>query len=225
MEFEIFPIEAAHETKLVDCVQATFPAPHGEVMARTLDLHAERYLAYTELVCAKAIRDGLSFGARLAGGDGTILGFCINEDLTTAPHYRTFAIHEAMHPLLALLDDLDALAHPREAKVGEVFHFYMLGVRREYQRYGLGRTLISRGLLEGRARGFHRAWAEATGVGSQTLVAGLGFQTLAEIPYREFLFRGQAIFASIEAPRGCRLVEKDLGLLDERARQEEHGSR
>src|SRR5262245_5698862 len=118
---------AASFVELVDCVQDTFPAPEGEVMARTLGIGRTEYLRYTELVCAKAIRERRSFVAR--DESGRCAGFCINEDFAAAPDYRREPIDLAMQPLLALLEELDA----RDARArvpGVTFHLYMLGVRR-----------------------------------------------------------------------------------------------
>jgi hypothetical protein len=52
--------------------------------------------------------------------------------------------------------------------------------------------------------------AEATGSGSQALVAQLGFETVGQIGYGDFRFEGEPVFGTIAQPQACRLVEKRL---------------
>jgi GNAT superfamily N-acetyltransferase len=193
--------------ELVRCVQATFPAPHGEVMARVLGIGAPEYLAYTELVCDKAVRDGMTTIAKTPAG--SIAGFCIAQDFATAPHYREHRIHPKFQPLISLLETLDQqYREGNRVAPGKVFHLYLLGVEREFSGRGLALNLVERSLNRARELGFSSGLAEATGVASQALVARLGFATVGRVNYADFLFEGQPVFHAITAPAACLLVEK-----------------
>lgn len=197
------------ESELIAAAQATFPAPDGEPMARLLGIGKEDYVSYTELVVAKALRDGLTLVAR--SFDGRIAGFLISEDFATAPPYGSMPVSKKFGPLIGILDALDdeyrAAKMPR---LGDVFHLYMLGVRSEFSGQGLARRLVKAGLALAKERGFQHAVVETTGESSRSLCRKLGFHEFREIAYPAFEYAGDRPFAAMTAARACVLQERSV---------------
>lgn len=208
---EAFLLKEADYEQLVLCVQRSFPEPDGEIMARVLGISAAEYLPYSERVCRKAVRDGLSVGLRNRD-TGRVVAFLIGEDFASAPLYSEMTLSHRFQPLLCLLEQLDEWYRERYGVVpGRIFHSYMLGVEPGHAGRGLATLVARESERLARARGFERVLAEATGVGSQRVTEKLGYTRRFGIEYRSYLFEGERVFASIEAPTHCWLVEKSLG--------------
>lgn len=195
--------------RLVECVQECFPAPQGETMANVLELTPQRYLKFTEMVCNKAVEDGLTFVAKNA--EGGIIGFCIAEDFVSAPRYSGCDLDSRFTALFAILEDLEArYLSDRQIEANEVLHLYMLGVRTEYCRQGVGRELLAGMLHFARENGFSYAVAEATGTASQKILKRMGFEVRAAVPYVSFTLEGKQPFSTLKSPEACLFVEKLL---------------
>jgi ribosomal protein S18 acetylase RimI-like enzyme len=194
----------------LECMLRTFPSPSGEVMARSLEITPDDYRSYGELVCQKAVKDGLSLLLRDAVGE-RICGFLIAEDFTSLPDYRLKKVSQKFLPLLCLLEELDdQYCDLRNPKPNEVLHLYMLGVDPSCSKKGLGRWLVQAALELGTQAAYSSAIAEATGVASQRICQSMGFEKVCGIGYRNFDFQGNHIFRGIESPSECILVEKIL---------------
>lgn len=194
--------------ELVETVQSTFP--DKEPMAVALGITPAEYRRYTELVCQKAVREGLTVVARMQDTH-EIVGFCINEDFATAPVYSLEAIHPKMFPLLEILEDLDrAYLGIGPVPKQELFHLYMLGVRAPWERLGIGQELVQRSLHLARESGYRTALAEATGLGSQRLCGRLNFTPRHAIAYSQFQYQGRLVLREVKGPTHCVLFEISL---------------
>ncbi len=190
---------------LIRCVQASFPL--DEPMAVSLGLSLDAYYAYTKKVCERAVSDNLTIVATTEHHG--ILGFCINEDLASAPSYSQEPIHPKMLPLVAFLEELDHRYFEKRGKpiAGEVFHLYMLGVAPAFRRQGMARELLEQSFRVARSAHFQSAVAEATGVHSQAMLKSLEFTEVAKVDYPSFQYHGQRPFALLEKPASCKLME------------------
>ena len=107
-------------------------------------------------------------------------------------------------PLLDALGTLDAVyesAHPG-AGLGDSLDLWMVTVDRdgEFAGKGLATTLVTLAVNLARARGFRWCVTECTGRFSQQAVLRNGFRELSHIAYKDFVYQGTAVFASIPAP-------------------------
>jgi len=86
--------------------------------------------------------------------------------------------------------------------LGEAVDLWMVGVRPSgrFARKGIASTLFRLSAEVGRRRNFKRGVTECTGYYSQTAARKAGFLECERLAYRDFRFRGQAIFAGIEPP-------------------------
>ena len=205
-------LKASDTEALVEAVQATFPGPSGETMARALKMTPEEYLSYTRLVCEKAALDGLCVVAKDHFWGRIFVGFCISEDFLSLPAYKNEKISEKFQPLLDLLETLDAqYARSRSIAPGGVLHLYLLGAcEPNGPDAGLARSSWKQQCESEKEAGFKVAIAEATGAGSQQICEKLGFKTVGEVEYWNYRYNGRLVFGSVENPRSCLLVEKPL---------------
>jgi ribosomal protein S18 acetylase RimI-like enzyme len=192
---------------LIACVQASFPAPHGEVMARHLGIYPIDYLRYTEKVCAKAVDDDLTY-VICHKPTGEVVSFLICEALVSAPQYSTMDISPKFKPLIAILESLDRrYQDDRKEGLDDTLHLYMLGTAPHYRRFGLGEILVTFVSEQARRQGFARIIAEATGPGSQSLFKRLGFTTRFEESYQDYQLGHDKPFEDLTGATHCKLVE------------------
>jgi ribosomal protein S18 acetylase RimI-like enzyme len=209
-EFAFVKLTQSHLESLIACIQTSFPAPNGEVMAKHLGIFPEDYLSYTEIVCAKAADDGLTYLA-YHQPSSEVASFLICETMISAPQYSAMRISPKFRPLIAILEMLDRKYHEyRRGNLDDTLHLYMLGTAPEYRRFGLGRLLISRAIEDARRNGFKRLIAEATGLGSQALLENMGFTCLFEEAYRDYNLDGTQPFKDLTGPTHCKLVEYSI---------------
>ena len=72
----------------------------------------------------------------------------------------------------------------------EMFHFVTLAVHKNYRRRGLGFILLSAGVALAKALGFKAVKGEGTSAFSQRIYEKRGFETILEIPYSQYAYKG-----------------------------------
>lgn len=191
----------------IACVIETFSI--GEPMAKSLGITPDEYHSFAEIVCKKAVKDGLSIVAK-DKATSKVIGFSISEDLVSEPPERIEKINVKFHPILALLTILDE-KYKKSHKVekGQIFHLYMVGVSESCKNRNIATVLLNESLKLAKLKNFSGAIAEATGLVSQHIIRDkLGFEEKFEIEYKSFTHEGKNVFKNIMNSHRCILLEK-----------------
>lgn len=77
--------------------------------------------------------------------------------------------------------------------VDEAVHFFTLGVHKKYRRMGLGGRLLAAAVAMSRELGFKAIKGEGTSNFSQRIYEKQGFETLLEMPYDNYFYKGKPI--------------------------------
>ncbi|WAR26696.1 DNAT-like protein [Mya arenaria] len=77
--------------------------------------------------------------------------------------------------------------------VDEIFHFFCLGVRKEYRHHGLGDHLLTAALEMAKELGFTVVKGEGTGNFSQHIYEKHGFETILNVTYNSYFIDGKPI--------------------------------
>lgn len=193
----------------VDCMVDTF---QDEPMTKALDITKDEFKYLAELYATKAAKERLSIVAK--DGDGSVIGFCISEDLISGPPEGIYGTNEKFRPIIDLLSSLDENymeSKPYDMENGDTFHLFMAGVKEPYRSTNVASALIDRSLGLANSRGFSCAIAEATGPVSQHILRDkFGFAEKFSVDYEQFVYGGDRVFESIREPRSCILMEKRL---------------
>ena len=94
--------------------------------------------------------------------------------------------------------------------VEEIFHFYALGVRKEYRHHGLGDRLLSAALDYAKELGFKAVKGEGTGNYSQHIYEKHGFDHILEMPYDSYILNGEPIGTKTGEHRSCKIYGRKL---------------
>ncbi len=203
---EVRPMIPNDFEALRECHLRSFTGTPGETMMTALGIDREDSGTFSRLVCKKAVEEGTSLLAWDRDRD-EVVGFCINEPLTTILNFPALGVGDKFRPLFSFLGELDAHCHSElRIPLRKIFHLFNLGVAPDYRRGGLAYELMLSALDLASHQGFEYAVAEVTGRGSQRLVENLGFQKLRTIRYQDFSYDGQFPFAQITDPEACHLV-------------------
>lgn len=193
----------------VDCMVDTF---QDEPMTKALDITKDEFKYLAELYATKAAKERLSIVAK--DGDGSVIGFCISEDLISGPPEGIYGTNEKFRPIIDLLSSLDENymeSKPYDMENGDTFHLFMAGVKEPYRSTNVASALIDRSLGLANSRGFSCAIAEATGPVSQHILRDkFGFAEKFAVEYNSFVYEGERVFEGIETPATCVLMEKKL---------------
>lgn len=189
----------------------------GDVFSRrdppavAVGLTASEFEELVRLFCAKAVVEGLTIVARLAG-TGEMVGALLTEDSASAPPDGIDRLSPKFDPIFDILGQLDAeYRGDRAARPGESLHLFLLGVADKVSGRGVARRLVAECLQHGGARGYRRAVTEATNKVSQHVFGKLGFVERARRSYAEHRFGGRAVFASIAEHGGPMLMDRSTG--------------
>jgi len=200
-------IGSESKAALFECMQRVFPSPEGETLLNALGVTKPALAPFSRMVCAKAIRDNLSFSA--VDRQGQMVGFCVNEDLASAPSYAKEGIPAVLLPKFQLLEELRSVVGTPLAPF-EVFHMAFFGVVAERANTGIAKRLVQQSLKLAMEFRFGRVQAEATGERAQTLLLGLGFKVIRTMRYQDFATDDAKPFASVQNPSACLLLEYPL---------------
>ncbi len=189
--------------------------------------------AFVRLFCAKAETERLTIVARSAETD-EMIGALLTEDLALAPPEGMDRLSAKFDPILNILGRLDAdyragktvpsgkLWHrfllflgivkvrKPDVRPGKLLHLFLLGVAQRFVGQGVVQQLIAECLANGARRGYRVAVTTATSKTSQHIFRKQGFVKRVRKSYRDYIFNGQAVFASIAEHGGPILMDKRL---------------
>jgi ribosomal protein S18 acetylase RimI-like enzyme len=180
-----------------------------EPLALAVGMKPEEFAQFVRALPPQAARERLTIVARLAES-GEMVGAVLTndpacEDAAIGTWGRKF---QMVGSILGKL--VTTYRAGREPEPGEMLHLYLLGVSERAAGMGVGQKLVAASVEHGAHRGYRVAIAEATNKTSQHIFRKLGFTERAQISYRDHLFEGEHVFASIAEHGGPILMEKVL---------------
>ncbi|GAB1538935.1 hypothetical protein NUACC21_16000 [Scytonema sp. NUACC21] len=192
--------------QVIYCLSHTFPQ---ETMSKALEINANSFSPFAEIVCRKAIKEQLSLVAK-DEESGDVIGFSILEDFVSE-FPKLDGIDTRFLPILNLLSELDDWYKSNyQLKPGEVLHLFMTGVDERYRGQGIAQKLMEEIFNVAKNNGYKSIIAECTGAITQHIRAKYGFQAIKEIEYKTYLYNGELVFKGIDDPRSCKLMLKTL---------------
>ncbi len=174
---------------------------------------------FTAFYLDECLTNGLSTVAIDKRDGKTVVGALITRDFLMPPDPRCIEFVEAtpsFAPIVEVLDRIDAAWFEKHSdfspgQPGRVADLWMGGVKLAHRNHGIASKLGRLSLDRLTDAGFEYAIAECTGAYSQHLVKSAGFDTVFELPYVDFLWKGEAVFQNVPAPhRHWGIYEKPL---------------
>ncbi|MEB3181230.1 MAG: GNAT family N-acetyltransferase [Nostocaceae cyanobacterium] len=194
----------------IECLATVFPG--GEPLTHCLGITKEYYYPVAEIVCQKAVEDGLSHIAKDAQ-TGELVGFIISEDMYIENNYykEKYKEFDKFIPIISLVESLqqEYLADKKIRK-GQFFYESMIGVYPKYQNRNIARYLYAENIEYAKTKNFSRIITEPSGIVSQRLCSRFGFKEIVSIDYQDYEYQGMKVFANITRHKKCVLMEKIL---------------
>ena len=204
MSISISTLCAEDAEQTIDCMSDVFCR---EPMTQSMQITPAIYRPFAEIICRRAIADGLSVVAK-ENGHPDVLGFCIAEDFVRdAPDLS--GIDARFRPILGLLAEMDNRYKARHAvKEGQLCHLFMLGIRQQYAGLGIARQISDANIELAKQKGYRGLILEATGKVSQHIARKSGFEEVDQIEYQSYTYDGQKVFQHLEASENCLLMRR-----------------
>jgi ribosomal protein S18 acetylase RimI-like enzyme len=178
--------------------------------AIAVGLSQSEFEALVELYRLRAGHDGLSIVAR-SGETGEMVGALLAEDSATPFPDGVDRLSPKFDPIFDILGELDVEYRcGRVALPGDSMHVFLLGVSLAFARQQVAQALVAKCLDVGGRRGYRMAVTEATNNVSRHIFRKLGFVERVRRSYRNHVFDGEAVFASIVDHDGPVLLDKVL---------------
>ncbi len=200
--------QATDVDSMIDLLASAFSA--SEPPAVAMGLLYKDLAEFVSLLAPGAVEDGLTVVARDASA-GRLAGVVLTDDFASPPTIDVRLISKKFLPIFAMLETLDT--HYRQGRSivpGEYLHVFMLAVDPAFAGRGIAQKLVQTCLLNGSKKGYRYAVTEATGVVSQRVFRKLGFEERDRVSYQDYMYGGEAVFASIVGHDGAALMEKTL---------------
>jgi GNAT superfamily N-acetyltransferase len=207
--YEIFQEKDLDNT--IACIVDFFPT--SETLCKALGITKDEYYPLAEMICRKAVKDGLSHIAK-DSSTGEVTGFRISEDFNPESNEETNLIFERVvkfHPILGLLAQLEhQYMSIQSIEPCPTLHYLMVGVKESYRNHNIAKNMMLENQKLAKTRGFKKVIGEFTGIISQHNAFKLGFKEVIAIYYRDYEYQGSRIFSHIDSPPKCILMEKIL---------------
>lgn len=207
-EFVYDVVKPAHRQGVLEVLTRAFvnePSTAAQTIGRP---SYSQWRRFTDLFMDECATNGLSIVA-LDGRDGeTVAGAFINRDFLTPPDERFIEFVEEPSPFgpiaqaLEIIDEAWFAKHPEihRTQTGRVADLWMVGVHPEYRGHGIASKLARLSLERVARAGFEYAIIECTGAFSQHAMEAAGCTAVFELPYADFLWKGEAIFKNVPPP-------------------------
>lgn len=183
-----------------------------EPLVRFLGITEKEMLAFTKQYYPKIAAEGLSLIARDVATQA-VIGARICEDSAIPPADELIThLSPKFDPLFACLEQLsEPYFQHYQPKPGECAHMFMVAVADDYTNMGIAPRMNRLFFDLARERGYRRLITEPTGNISQHILRDkMGFDVLVKLPYRDFEFNGEKVFAGIEGHEYAMLMEREL---------------
>lgn len=204
-------LEAPDLEATINCVTEAFP--NSEPLTTASGITIDEFYPFAKIVCIQAVKEGLSHIAKDAN-TGKVIGFRISEDLIQAETEENNTVIDSLvkfYPIFSLLKDLkEEYLQEKIIQKGQVLHFIMVGVQKNYRNLNIAKNLITENLGLAQEKKFTTVICEATGIISQHNARKLGFKEIVAIEYKDYAYQGLKVFEKIEPHAKCILMEKML---------------
>jgi ribosomal protein S18 acetylase RimI-like enzyme len=199
------PFDAEEVVRLLAAVFSQSEPP-----AVAMDLSFRDLEQFLQSLAPRAIADGLTLVAR-SRYTRKLAGVLLTDDFASPPALDLRQISSKVLPIFSLLETLDAqFRKGTTISPGEYLHLFMLAVDGQFAGRGIGQELVKACLANGFRKGYRKALTEATGRVSQHVFRKQGFTDRFSVSYRDFLYEGKAVFASIQGHESAILMERSL---------------
>ena len=191
----------------INCLVDVFPS--SEPISRALKVTPSEFYPFAEMVCQKAVAEGLSLIAKNSA-TSEVAGFVISESLSKESYEEIDkSLTQKFEVIFQFLKELNE-QYEMEKKVvnGKIFHVFLLGAREEYRGRKIANKLLENNLKMAAQAGFSRAIVEATGNISQHICRKYGFEDRASLDYQTYEYKGVKVFEGIKEHKSCILMEK-----------------
>lgn len=184
--------------------------PRRDPLAVAAQITSAEFAAFVQTLLPQVSNEGLTIvGCHAETGE--VAAVMLTTDAAKDSPEKLLEVSEKFAPVAGILGDLDDLYFAgRAPHPGEMLHLFLLGVSDRAAGQGVGQQLVMRALENGARKGYRVAHAEATNKTSQHIFGKLGFAERAKIPYGDYLFHGQRVFAGIAEHGGPILMEMVL---------------
>lgn len=181
---------------------------HQETMSKVLAVSPQDLQEIFESVIPNSLENSY-----VAKDKNKIVGGMISNDFTFffKPSFSEGLSFElqAIMELLAELEQCFVHQFPELTREGVSLYLYAVYVDKMYAGKGIGTNLYKMTEENARKRGFKNLVTISTGPMSQHISYKQGFEKIDEIKYKNFNFRGKAVFSSLEN-KSCMIMTKKL---------------
>lgn len=204
--YERFNIRSMEETALV--VGQAFSGSDPMAIARGLS--TRDFYQYIVRLGEWLSEAGLSVIAR-DRKSGRVVGALISGDFASTSPLDIEQVSSKFIPIFCLLQSLeDRYKKGKQIDLHEYLHLYMLAVAPQHRGKSIARTLVSVALEHGVGQGYKVALTEAANPTSQHIFSKAGFMPRFELPYGQFTYQDDRVFAAITNSGGVALMDKHL---------------
>lgn len=209
-------VRPTHRQQVLEVLTRAFvnePSTAGQSIGRPSEAQWRRF---TDLYMDECTTNGLSIVAL----DGrTVAGAFINRDFLRSPDPRIFKFVDDPSPFgpvakaLEIIDEAWFAKHPEihRTQTGRVADLWMVGVHPDYRGHGIASRLVRLSLQQVAQAGFEYAVIECTGAYSQRAMEAAGCSSVYELPYADFVWKGETIFKNVPPPHSkWAIYEKKL---------------
>lgn len=194
----------------IECIATVFP--DSEPLTQCLGITKEYYYPVAEIVCQKAVEDGLSHVAKDAQ-TGELVGCIISEDMYIENNYyqEKYKEFDKFLPIISLTESLKKQYFAdKNIRKGEFLNESMIGVYPKYQNRNIARYLYAENIEYAKTQNFSRIITDPTGIVTQRYCSRFGFKEIVSIDYQDYEYEGVKVFANITRHKKCVLMEKLL---------------
>lgn len=205
VQFEYSVYNTKDESSMVTLLSRVFT--DHDPLAVALNIAAQEFEALLKWWSPKVAAEGLTTIARRTD-TGEIVAVMFVEDAATNPPPGMEQLSDRFDPIFAYLGHLDSqyrgdiIPQP-----GESAHLVFCGVDDQFAGQGLAQSMMTNGMQYVFSKGYKTIVAEATSRKSQHIAKKFGFTEKATVPYADFEFEGQRVFASVAEEGGSILME------------------
>eukprot|EP01095_Lingulamoeba_sp_RSL-Kostka_P016816 TRINITY_DN839_c0_g2_i1.p1 TRINITY_DN839_c0_g2~~TRINITY_DN839_c0_g2_i1.p1 ORF type:complete len:220 (-),score=55.56 TRINITY_DN839_c0_g2_i1:192-851(-) len=185
-------LTSKYVSKAVECcVESLKTSP----FTTTFKLQPKNWAAISGLFIERAAKQDLSIVA--VDENDTVAGVIINEDFKDTPPDPYYHLGDEWKPLRALFNELHLKYksfHPQSIGKGQILHpLYFSNVRPEYRQQGIMTNLREESLNVALTFNFELMIAEASNTVTSTVCERLGFNKVASIDYKTWLYQNKNI--------------------------------
>ncbi len=129
----------------INCLVDVFTS--AEPLTTAIKITASEFYPFAEIVCQKAVKDGLSHIAK-DSATSQVVGVIISEDLSTESLEEIYKnLPQKFEIIFQLLKELhEQYEMKKKVVTGKLFHIFLLAVKEQYRNRKIGNNLFKNNL-------------------------------------------------------------------------------